>query len=107
MAKKYSYLYSTYTDSIEAVGTVRRVYVRALVVFWDDVTSVETREWHYFGSTLAQYPLTVYPDFLRGYPVFEHPYISFPQDFDQLGTEANDVYFNLGIQAGLHREGIK
>jgi hypothetical protein len=106
MAKVYAGNHSIYTDQITAVGSVRRVHFRMLVRFQDDITGVESFEWHYYGTTLLQHPLTEYPEFMRNYPTFEHTYISFPQDVDNLGWEANDYYFQLGILAGLRREGL-
>lgn len=90
-----------WTDKIEQVGTVRRVFFHALVDIYDDETGETRREWHYFGTTPAQKPPT------SADPVFQHTYVSFPQDFDQLGQEANDAYYSLGIQAGLKREGLR
>jgi len=90
-----------WTDQIVAVGAVRRVYFHVLVDIYDDETGQTRREWHYFGTTPAQKPPT------SADPVFQHTYVSFPQDFDQLGQDANDYYYQLGIQAGMHREGLR
>ena len=86
-----------YPDGIETVGVVKRISFHCLVYYIDG-----SKEWHYFGSTAAEKPPTT------GDPVFEHPYIQFPQGLDDLNTdEAEDILYDAGRMVGFRREGIE
>jgi len=85
-----------YTDKIESVGTVKRIYFYCLVVNIDG-----TKEWHYFGiDPTEKLPTT-------GDPINEYTYVQFPQGLDDLDPiDANYFLFYLGRLAGFKREGL-
>ena len=85
-----------WTDQIQELGVVRRVYFHAL--HCDDVTG--ECAWHYFGTDPDKAPPTTDD------PVHEYDYVQFPAAFDDLGTEMQPMLFNLASQAGRTREGI-
>jgi hypothetical protein len=85
-----------WTDQIEEVGTVRRIYFRILVDYDN------TRTWHYFGTTQVEKP--PHGDYDA---VEEHPYIQLPQDLQHLPKhEADRELYNLGLECGLNKESI-
>lgn len=106
--KRFDRIEAHYTDSVQDVGTVRRVYYHALYLFgnYDTVTGDrvgDVWEWHYFGTTSAQKP----PEYHGEAPVIQNAYISFPVDFELLGDEADYWYYEMAKQAGLRKEGLK
>lgn len=108
--RRYERTESMFTDKVDAVGAVRRVFFLALYVFanydtvtGDRITGSEQYEWHYFGTTPASYPKPYRTDA----PVVQNTYIAFPVDFELLGQEANDYYYQMATQAGLKKEGFK
>lgn len=110
MERRYERTEAMFTDHVESVGTVRRVFYYALYVFgnYDTLTGDrlpgEEYEWHYFGTTPALKP----PPFRLEAPVIQNVYISFPQDFDLLPLNwANQYYFDMAQMAGLWKEGFK
>jgi hypothetical protein len=91
-----SHVEGMFTDQIESVGNVKRMYFQALVVFDDG-----SKEWHYFGTTLADVPARTTD------PAFEHAYVQFPQGLDDLDADkAEDFLYELGILSGFRREGL-
>lgn len=86
-----------YEDQIISVGNVKRIYFHLRRC--DDVT--QECQWHYFGSSAAEYPP------MNGDPVNEYAYVQFPMAFDDLGPDALDTMFDLAVQAGRAREGIE
>ena len=85
-----------YTDQIEAVGQVKRIYFYCRILF-DDGHS----EWHYFGTLSS-----THPPFTND-PVYEHIYVQFPQGLDDLNTwEAEDILYSAGRISGFKREGL-
>ncbi len=83
---------------IDNAGITKRVVIRVHVRLNDG-----SGAWHYFGVTEAESPL---PDFVDD-PVFEHIYVQFPQAFDDLpADDADDIMYELGVKAGLSREGV-
>jgi len=85
----------SYTDGITLQGQVRRINFHLLIV--DDQN---VQEWHYFGSTAAEFPPT------NGAPVFEHPTVQLPNDFDDLGPDSDSAVMDLAILAGVERDGL-
>ena len=59
------------------------------------------RTWYYFGTDPEAYPPMPAGD------VIEVGAVQFPRDLDELGEEANDALYRIGMQAGLIREGIE
>ena len=85
-----------YTDRIETVGIVKRIYFWFLIEF-----GIDDREWHYFGTSPIDKPPTTTD------PLFEHDYIQFPNDLDALDPTMADVHlYELGKIAGIAKEGI-
>jgi hypothetical protein len=83
-----------YTDQLESVGNVRRVYMHFLARFDDD-----TKRWYYFGTLPTdpgKAPTTADPVTTSGF-------VAFPADFSLIGQDANDALYDLGIKAGLKR----
>lgn len=108
--KRFDRIESTFTDRVESVGTVRRVYYFALYIFgnYDTVTGDRQDgniyEWHYFGTTPAQRPRPYHTEA----PIFQNTYIAFPVDFEALeASEVNNYYYELAYRAGLRKEGLK
>ena len=88
-----------YTDRIEEVGAVKRVYFFCRVELEGGV-----QEWHYFGVDPVVRPPPLPFDAL---PIFEHAYVQFPQGLDDLtGQEANDLLYGMGRMSGFRREGL-
>lgn len=88
-----------YTDRVEEVGQVKRIYFFCRVELDGDV-----QEWHYFGvdSTVRPPPLP-----FNALPVFEHAYVQFPQGLDDLTVdEAADLLYDMGKFSGFRREGL-
>ncbi len=75
-----------YTDRIEEIGVVRRIYFHARIVFDDGSMS-----WEYFGTD----PAEVLPT--TADPVNEHPYIQLPDDIDDLPNnyQTADLLYSL------------
>lgn len=85
-----------FTDQIEEVGVTKRVYFQVLIVFDDG-----HKEWHYFGTLLADVPAR------SADPVFEHSFVQFPQGLDDLDLrESSDFLYELGRVSGFRREGL-
>lgn len=108
--RRFDRIEATFTDRVEAVGTVRRVYYRALYIFgnYDTITGDrqdgDIYEWHYFGTTLAEAPRPYHSEA----PVTQNQYIAFPVDFEALdAAEVNGYYYELAYRAGLRKEGYK
>jgi len=59
------------------------------------------RVWYYFGTDPAVYPPMPVGD------VIEVSAVQFPRDLGELGDEANDALYEIGMRAGLAREGIE
>jgi hypothetical protein len=88
-----------WTDQITDTGIVWRVYFHACLQFDDG-----HKEWHYFGTDPAVVPPT---GIFSGAPVFEHAYVQFPGAFNDLpDDDATIQVYQLGLMAGLNREGL-
>ena len=59
------------------------------------------RTWYYFGTDPAAYPPMPVGD------VIEVSAVQFPRDLGELGEWENDALYQIGVQAGLAREGIE
>lgn len=92
--------YNFYTHGITDTGVVVRVYFRVLVRFSD-----WHYEWHYFGVD----PDVVPPEYQTEAAVYEHPYVQFPTDFNEMPKdgEYEDAIYTIGFNAGLWKEGLK
>lgn len=92
--------FNIYTHSITDTGVVVRVRFRILARHEDG-----TRSWHYFGVTEAELPPEIYTDS----PLTEYTYVQFPDAFNDLpvGGEYESALYDLGVSAGLYREGLK
>ncbi len=108
--KTYEYTSELFTDHIDAVGTVRRVFFHALYEFgqYDSVTGnrLDTPifEWHYYGTD----PTAVPPPNYKSATIVTQPYVSFPVDFDALPNDiANNNYYSMAVIAGRWKEGIR
>lgn len=80
-----------FTDQVETIGSVKRFSFR--IQLYD-------LNWHYFGSTEAEYPVT------EGV-VTEHPYVQFPQDIDDLGPEGDGLIWPAVIEIAIRRENLQ
>jgi len=100
MAQVTSESYNFYTHGITDTGVVVRVRFRVLVRYSD-----WHYEWHYFGVD----PQAVPPEYQTDAPVYEHPYIQFPTDFNALPAdgEYESAIYQIGFEAGLWKEGLK
>lgn len=79
-----------YTEKIEDVGVVKRVFFHLRAV----VDGVST--WHYFGVDPAEHPPTTDD------PVVEHIYIQFPNDLDNLPREESETaLYELGMLVAI------
>ena len=90
-----------YTDKITIVGIVRRIHYHLLAVLWDDVQLIRFKQWHYFGTTPAEKPPT------SSDPIFQHDYVQIPNDVSFLASNGNDQLYQLGLEIGLVKEGLK
>jgi len=85
-----------WTDSIDTAGISRRVNFRAKLI--DELGAIT---WHYFGTTEGDIPAP------NGETVVEHNFVQFPADFSELGEDENATLYELGLRAGLRREGLE
>jgi hypothetical protein len=72
MAKVLQYYQEWWDDGVESSGVTAQVKAHALCVFFDDVTSEQVKEWHYFGTTQAEKPPTT-ADIVVEHPAFQYP----------------------------------
>lgn len=94
---------SIWTDRLEDAGINYRAYFVVRIVKEDG-----SREWHYFGTTEAQFPrVSLEPNRtdLQTLPFFEHTYVSFPSAFNDLPNEERANIYSIAIPSGLNREG--
>ena len=88
---------SVWTDHIQEVGNVTRVYL------FVGIGPRNGRDWHYFGVDPEVRP----PPEATYNAIYEHTYVQFPGAFDDLSTEESaELLYNLGSTAGLNREGL-
>ena len=88
-----------YTDQIQEVGQVKRVHFFCRIELEGGV-----QEWHYFGVDPAVRPP---PPPFDAFPVFEHPFVAFPQGLDDLTLrESEGVLYEMGKISGFRREGL-
>lgn len=100
MALVLSGISEFYTDSLVAVGAVRRANMHMLLDFVEDTTGAQSRRWYYFGTTTVEKPPTTAD------PVTSIPYVQFPQDLDDLGVAGQPMLFEIAKVIGLKREGV-
>ena len=101
MALVFSGTQELHTDKIETFGAAnRRVFFHTLVLVVDDLTGIQSKLWLYFGTTIIEKPPTTLD------PVTVFPSVNFPSAFDDLGADANDALYTIGLQAGLKLAGL-
>ena len=88
-----------YEDQVEEIGNTKRVHFFCRVEL-----AGEVQEWHYFGVDPVDSPP---PPPFDNAPVFEHPFVMFPQGLDDLtGIEAEELLYEIGRLSGFRREGL-
>lgn len=92
MAKQLSYIQERWDDGVTGVGLSREVKMHLLAVFVDEETGMQTKEWHYFGTTQAEKPPTTAD------PVTEHPSFKFPTDYLAF-PDGTGEFGNMAIEA--------
>lgn len=91
-------IHALFTDRIEAVGGVRRIYFHSFVTMDD-----HTERWLYFGTD----PTDPGREPTTADPIYEYNYIQFPQAMDDVGVEGSAALFQIGMIAGYRREGYE
>lgn len=82
-------IHQFFTDGIQAAGNSRQINCRMLVDRRDAQGTV-TREWHYYGSTVASFPP------LTGDPVTEHSVIQLPSDLSRVPPfKAEEILYSF------------
>ena len=88
-----------YTDAIDEQGQVKRVRFFCRVELDDG-----SQAWHYYGVDPAVRPP---PPPFDAFPVFEHPFVAFPQGLDDLTLrESEGLLYEMGKISGFRREGL-
>ena len=84
-----------YTDGIIESAGARVVNFHALYAIDPDGSGQETvQEWHYYGTKPPQVP--------QDAPVITHPALSFPADFVNLGSEADQLIYALAQAVSIN-----
>lgn len=91
-------IHALFTDEVEAIGNVRRVYYHSFVEMDDN-----TKRWLYFGTDPTDPGMEPTTDD----PVYEYTYVQFPQAFDDVGVEGEAALFQIGMISGYRREGYE